>query len=135
MNQELVLGENSEDITQAVNDTAETESNEQQTEPTQSQAAGSDTYEVMPGDTLSKIASEFGTTYRALMEINGISDHLIHPGQLLSLVEEAPAEETVEAEEATVQETEAEPVQSENTEEATEEVPTEEPTQEAVTEE
>ena len=41
-------------------------------------------YTVQPGDTLSGIASNYGTTYRYLAEINGIDNpDLIYPGQTL----------------------------------------------------
>ena len=41
-------------------------------------------YTVQSGDTLSGIASSYGTTYRYLAEINGIENpNLIYPGQTL----------------------------------------------------
>lgn len=44
------------------------------------------TYTVKSGDTLSKIASKFGTTYKELAKKNGISNpNLIHPGQVLKI--------------------------------------------------
>lgn len=46
-------------------------------------------YTVKPGDTLSKIASSFGTTYQYLAEINSIQNpDLIHPGQTLIIQKE-----------------------------------------------
>jgi len=49
-------------------------------------AAGSGTYTVRLGDTLSGIAAKFGTTVAALVAANGISNpNLIHPGQILEL--------------------------------------------------
>ena len=46
----------------------------------------SDTYTVRSGDTLSGIASLYGTTYQHLAEINGIADpNLIYPGQVLKI--------------------------------------------------
>ena len=44
------------------------------------------TYTVRSGDTLSAIAARFGTTTRALVQLNGITNaHLIRPGQVLKL--------------------------------------------------
>lgn len=44
------------------------------------------TYAVRSGDTLSGIASQYGTSYQRLAEINGISNpNLIHPGQVLRI--------------------------------------------------
>lgn len=44
------------------------------------------TYVVNPNDTLSEIASLFGTTYEHLAELNSISDpNLIYPGQVLKI--------------------------------------------------
>lgn len=43
-------------------------------------------YVVQPGDTLSLIAAEFGTTVLAIVELNGIADpSLIHPGDVIRL--------------------------------------------------
>lgn len=44
------------------------------------------TYRVRSGDTLSAIAARFGTTVKAIVELNGIADpSLIHAGQLLKI--------------------------------------------------
>lgn len=44
------------------------------------------TYTVKKGDTLSGIASRYGTTYQELAKINGISDpNKIYPGQVLTI--------------------------------------------------
>lgn len=44
------------------------------------------TYTVVPGDTLSSIAYRFGTTYRKLAVLNGITDpNRIFPGQVLKI--------------------------------------------------
>lgn len=44
------------------------------------------TYTVQSGDTLSGIASKYGTTYQKLAQINGISNpNLIYPGQVLKI--------------------------------------------------
>lgn len=49
------------------------------------------TYIVRPGDTLSGIASMYGTTYQHLAEINGIANpNLIHVGQEICIDETAP---------------------------------------------
>lgn len=44
------------------------------------------TYVVKSGDTLSKIANKFGTTYQEIVSKNGISNpNLIYPGQILKI--------------------------------------------------
>ena len=44
------------------------------------------TYTVVSGDTLSDIASRFGTTYQSIAERNGIENpNLIYPGQVLTI--------------------------------------------------
>ncbi|MBF1091461.1 MAG: LysM peptidoglycan-binding domain-containing protein, partial [Solobacterium sp.] len=41
-------------------------------------------YTIKPGDTLSGIASTYGTTWQWLSEVNGISDpNLIYPGNTI----------------------------------------------------
>ena len=43
-------------------------------------------YVVKSGDTLSKIASMYGTTYQQLAQINNISNpNLIYPGQIIKI--------------------------------------------------
>lgn len=47
-------------------------------------APAAQTYTVQPGDTLSAIASAYGTSWQHLADINGIADpNLIYPGQTL----------------------------------------------------
>ena len=47
---------------------------------------GETTYIVKSGDTLSGIATKYGTTYQALAEYNGISNpNLIYPGQVIKI--------------------------------------------------
>lgn len=54
--------------------------------------APSVTYTVVSGDTLSGIASKYGTTYQHLAAINGIADpNKIFPGQVLKISGSAPA--------------------------------------------
>lgn len=54
----------------------------------ESPSTSEQTYTVQPGDTLSGIASQFGTTYQRLAEINGISDpNIIHIGQGIKLTD------------------------------------------------
>ncbi|GIC74314.1 hypothetical protein LFLT20_13180 [Limosilactobacillus fermentum] len=53
------------------------------------------TYTVQPGDTLSGIATKFGTTYQILSAINGIGDpNQIWPGQVLKVTGAASQEST-----------------------------------------
>lgn len=56
-----------------------------QTAPAKPTVSGT-TYTVRAGDTLSAIASRYGTTYQHLAEVNGISDpNLIRVGQVLKI--------------------------------------------------
>jgi LysM repeat protein len=41
------------------------------------------TYIVQEGDTLNAIAAQFGTTAQAIMDANGLTSDVIHPGQVL----------------------------------------------------
>jgi LysM repeat protein len=44
------------------------------------------TYTVRPGDTLNKIATEFGVSGDTIMRTSGLSDpNLLHPGQVLTI--------------------------------------------------
>ncbi len=40
-------------------------------------------YVVVAGDTLYSIAARFGTTVNEIMAVNGLTNHIIHPGQVL----------------------------------------------------
>ena len=42
-------------------------------------------YTVQPGDSLSLIASKYGTTYQNIMQLNGLNSFLIFPGQKLKV--------------------------------------------------
>ena len=54
--------------------------------------AGSGTYTVQPGDTLSGIAAKYGTSWQTLQQLNGIANaNLIYPGQVLKLPGGAPS--------------------------------------------
>jgi LysM repeat protein len=52
--------------------------------PSATQPAGG-TYTVKSGDTLSGIAAQFGTTVKAIKELNGLTSNVIHPGQVLKI--------------------------------------------------
>ena len=53
-------------------------------------------YTVKSGDTLSGIASRYGTTYQELARINNISDpNLIYPGQVLKINSSSKSSETI----------------------------------------
>ena len=51
--------------------------------PTPTPAPTPVTYIVQPGDTLNAIAARFGTTAQAIMDANGLTSDVIHPGQVL----------------------------------------------------
>ena len=52
----------------------------------------SGTYTVQPGDTLSGIAAQYGTSWQTIQQLNGIADpNLIYPGQVLKVPGGAPA--------------------------------------------
>ncbi|MGH2462907.1 MAG: LysM peptidoglycan-binding domain-containing protein, partial [Candidatus Limnocylindria bacterium] len=51
--------------------------------PTPTPAPTPVTYIVQSGDTLNAIAARFGTTAQAIMDANGLTSDLIHPGQVL----------------------------------------------------
>lgn len=48
-------------------------------------ATTSSTYTVVKGDTLSKIAKQYGTTYQQIMQLNGLTSTLIKVGQKLTV--------------------------------------------------
>lgn len=55
-------------------------------QPVEPQPTSETVYTVVAGDTLSGIASKYGTTYQKLAEYNNISNpNLIHPGQLIKI--------------------------------------------------
>lgn len=60
------------------------------------QATTASTYTVQPGDTLSGIASKFGTSYQTLASLNGISNpNVIYVGQVLQVTGSASASSSV----------------------------------------
>lgn len=42
-------------------------------------------YTVKAGDSLSSIAAKYGTTYQKIMQLNGLNNYLIFPGQKLKV--------------------------------------------------
>lgn len=46
-------------------------------------APGTVQYVVVAGDTLYSIAARFGTTVNEIMAVNGLTNHIIYPGQVL----------------------------------------------------
>ena len=53
-----------------------------------------DTYEVVKGDTLTKIANKYNTTWQYLAEINHLENpNLIYPGQILLVPKQEPSED------------------------------------------
>lgn len=66
--------------------------------PQSTTAAGEETYTVKKGDTLSKIASEYGTTYQKLASYNGIANpSTIRAGQVIRIPESGSHTYTVKA--------------------------------------
>jgi LysM repeat protein len=53
--------------------------------PSASPVPASGTYTVKSGDTLSGIAAQFGTTVKAIRDLNGLTSNVIHPGQVLKI--------------------------------------------------
>ncbi len=53
--------------------------------PSASVAPGGQTYTVKSGDTLSGIAAKYGTTVKAIKDLNGLTSNTIHPGQILKI--------------------------------------------------
>ncbi|MFC6590897.1 peptidoglycan DD-metalloendopeptidase family protein [Deinococcus lacus] len=60
-------------------------------------------YTVRPGDTLSKLARDFGTTVSALQQANGLSGTGLQVGQVLQVPGSAPAAQTREVAGVTLQ--------------------------------
>lgn len=63
--------------------------------------ASAASYSVKSGDTLSNIAQDYGTTVASLQNSNGISGHLIYPGQSLQINGSSSAASTKTAPEVT----------------------------------
>ena len=54
----------------------------------------SSTYTVQPGDSLSLIASKYNTTYQKIMQLNGLNNFFIYPGQKLKVTGTASGSST-----------------------------------------
>ncbi|MGK9044593.1 LysM peptidoglycan-binding domain-containing protein [Mammaliicoccus vitulinus] len=52
---------------------------------TSSNSGSTSTYTVKSGDSLSAIAARYGTTYKNIMSLNGLSNFIIYPGQKLKV--------------------------------------------------
>ncbi|WP_255964705.1 LysM peptidoglycan-binding domain-containing protein, partial [Staphylococcus aureus] len=48
-------------------------------------SGGGSYYTVQAGDSLSLIASKYGTTYQKIMSLNGLNNFFIYPGQKLKV--------------------------------------------------
>lgn len=56
-----------------------------QAQKTAQKTTTQDTYKVVSGDTLSKIAQKYGTSYQQIMSLNNLSSTMIYPGQTLQV--------------------------------------------------
>lgn len=56
-----------------------------QAQTTAQKTTTQDTYKVVSGDTLSKIAQKYGTSYQQIMSLNNLSSTMIYPGQTLKV--------------------------------------------------
>ncbi|WP_338838865.1 LysM peptidoglycan-binding domain-containing protein [Kurthia gibsonii] len=56
-----------------------------QAQKTAQKTTTQDTYKVVSGDTLSKIAQKYGTSYQQIMSLNNLSSTTIYPGQTLKV--------------------------------------------------
>lgn len=56
-----------------------------QAQKTAQKTTTQDTYKVVSGDTLSKIAQKYGTSYQQIMSLNTLSSTMIYPGQTLQV--------------------------------------------------
>nr|WP_290125717.1 LysM peptidoglycan-binding domain-containing protein [Staphylococcus lugdunensis] len=59
-----------------------------------SQSSKSSIYTVQPGDSLSLIASKYNTTYQKIMQLNGLNNFFIYPGQKLKVTSTASGSST-----------------------------------------
>ncbi|REH75164.1 LysM peptidoglycan-binding domain-containing protein [Staphylococcus felis] len=57
----------------------------QPTQQARTNSGSSSYYTVRAGDSLSLIASKYGTTYQSIMQLNGLTSFLIYPGQQLKV--------------------------------------------------
>ena len=85
VNQNLKVSNSSSSSSNSSSTSSSSSSSSSNTSSSSSSASTGGTYTVKSGDTLSSIARAHGTNYRALMDINNISGHIIHPGQTLKL--------------------------------------------------
>lgn len=96
--------ETSETTTEGDETTETTEETSSETSAeSETTASEEQTYEVVEGDTLNKIAKEFGVTVEALKAANNLTDDNIFVGQTLKIPAKGETEDTTTAEETLTQ--------------------------------
>ncbi|MDT2767569.1 LysM peptidoglycan-binding domain-containing protein [Globicatella sulfidifaciens] len=97
--------EESEDTTAEGDETSETteETSSETSAESETTASEEQTYKVAEGDTLNKIAKEYGVTVEALKAANNLTDDNIFVGQTLKIPAEGETEDTGNAEETPTQ--------------------------------
>ena len=97
--------ETTEDTTAEGDETSETteETSSETSAESETTASEEQTYKVAEGDTLNKIAKEYGVTVEALKAANNLTDDNIFVGQTLKIPAEGETEDTGNAEETPTQ--------------------------------